>query len=268
MHFADFQVRAAAVEIRRMLQPSAGASHTGEVLYAYVDESERADTHYFLGAIVCTSEQSELLTTQLDDLIAKHAKTFPALRLNTEIHGSSMMRAADEPWRSLPIRLRLRMLDEVLDVVEQTGARVYVEGVDIGRQLARGYPNPTPARELAFSHLFERINDCCTPGEPQIKVVADEHHTAEISRSNFSRYRSVGTYGYRSSYLPNIEAVIDFVPSHSSRPLQAADVVTYIYNRLTTITESDPRARRAKLAMWERIGPAVTPPRGRARTWP
>lgn len=159
------------------------------------------------------------------------------------------------------------MFSDALEALEHSGARVYIEGVDVARQRARGYPNPTPARELAFSHLFERINDCCFSDEPQVKVVADEHHTAEISRSNFSRYQTVGTYGYRSSALPNIHPVIDFRPSHLVRPLQAADLVTYLYNRLTTWTESDARADEAKRRMWALVEPAVVWPRGRHRIW-
>lgn len=241
---------------------------THRVLYAYVDESERDQSHYFLGAVICDTKQAEDLSSRVEDIVWKHSQTFPNLALDTEIHGSTMMRAANEPWRSVPLRVRLRMMTEVLDAVAQTGARVYIEGVDIQRQIARGYPQVTPARELAFSHLFERINDCCNAEEPAIKVVADEHHTAEISRSNFSHYRSVGTYGWRSSYLPNIDSEIDFVPSHTSRALQAADVVTYIYNRLVTVQEKHQVVTAAKTAMWKIVEPAATWPRGRARIWP
>lgn len=237
------------------------------MLYAFVDESERDDTYYFLGAVVVTSEQAEAVRSALDALVAKHAAVFPSLG-GVELHGSTMMRAADAPWRSVPLRVRFRIFEEALEVVRDSGARVFIEGVDIRRQITRGYPDPIPARELAFSHLFERINDCCHTDEPQIRVVADQHHTAEISRSNFNRYRAAGTYGYRSSRLPHVHPQIDFIGSHTDRMLQAADLVTYVYNRVMTVHESDMRAHRRKHAIWQIIDEAARWPRGRARIWP
>ena len=237
------------------------------MLFAFVDESERDDTHYFLGALIVTDDQAEAIRESLDAIVNKHAATFPSLT-GVELHGSTMMRANDAPWRSVPLRIRFRIIEEVMQAVQDSGARVYIEGVDIVSQVARGYPTITPARELAFSHLFERINDCCHWEEPAVQVVADEHHTAEISRSNFNRYRLAGTYGYRSSRLPNIRAQIDFIESHTDRVLQAADLITYLYNRLKTVHETDPRADRQKTAMWGIIEEAASWPRGRARIWP
>lgn len=237
------------------------------MLHAFVDESERDDTHYFLGALVLNDGQLHTLRVALDGIMAKHTATFPALA-GAELHGSTMMRAEEEPWRSVPLRIRFRIFEETMQAVFDSGARVYVEGVNILRQIARGYPTITPARELAFSHLFERINDCCHSSEPQVRVVADEHHTAQISRSNFNRYRMAGTYGYRSSRLPNVHPQIEFIQSHTDRALQAADLVTYLFNRIWTVSESDMRAHRQKHKMWQIVDDAARWPRGRARIWP
>ena len=238
------------------------------MLFAYVDESERDDSHYFLGATICTEQQRDALSRELDAVMEKHSAAFPSLTPDVEFHGSTIMWAQSEPWRSIPIRARIALYRDALVAIEAVGVRVYIEGVDIRRQIARGYPQVTPARELAFSHLFERINECCNSTETQINVVADEHHTSEISRSNFSNYRSVGTYGYRSSSLPHIHPDIDFVESHTVRALQAADMVTYLYNRMLTVPESDQRAHKAKRDLWSVIEPAAVWPRGRYRTWP
>jgi len=249
-------------ELRTRMTPRLGI-----MLHAFVDESERDDTHYFLGALILDDSQVDGLRRSLDEMMAKHATSFTVLD-GAELHGSTMMRAYDEPWRSVPLRVRFRIFEEVMKAVFDSGARVYVEGVDIRRQVARGYPTVTPARELAFSHLFERINDCCHNGQPQVRVIADEHHTAEISRSNFNRYRMAGTYGYRSSRLPNIHPEIEFIESHTDRALQAADLVTYLYNRIWTVSESDMRAHRQKHKMWQIVDEAARWPRGRARVWP
>jgi len=241
---------------------------TWRVLRAFVDESERNEDFYFLGAVVCTDEQSGQIRERLDAVIAKHAESFPVLDRSTEFHASDIMRADKMPWRAVPLRVRFALYTDALKVIEASKVRIYVEGVDVGRQLARGYPNPTPARELAFSHLFERINDCARDAQTTAQVVADEHHTSEISRSNFRNYQSFGTYGYRSTKLALIEPEIRFIRSDSDRSLQAADMVTYLYNRRATIRESDRRAEEQKLLLWQAISPACQWPRGRTRIWP
>ncbi|MBX3091598.1 MAG: DUF3800 domain-containing protein [Cryobacterium sp.] len=237
------------------------------MLYAYVDESERDEDFYFLGALVGTQEQFNGLTSALDAIVAKHAEAFPALA-NIELHASHMMRATDEPWRSLPLRIRFAIYRDVVEAIRSSEVRIFVEGVDIGAQAARGYPVLTPARELAFSHLFERINDCGREVDCAVKIIADEHHTAPISRSNFASYQIHGTYGYRSSTLANIDPQIDFISSATSRPLQASDHVTYIYNRLRTIVETNPKADSEKRKLWRTIEAQATWPVGRARIWP
>ncbi len=239
------------------------------MLYAFVDESERNESFYFLSAIVCTEDQAHALSMKLHRIMHKHAKSSQHLAPREEFHASAMMRAEDSPWRRVPLRLRLRVYSEALEAIRDSGCRVYIEGVDIGAQKARGYSNLTPARELAFGHLLERVNDCGKEalGEP-VRVVADEHHTSEISRSNFNSYRDFGTPGYRSSRLPHIESPLLFAASHTNRLLQAADLVTYIYNRRMTIRTGDPRMLKAQSNLWQTIAPAAQWPRGRARTWP
>lgn len=239
------------------------------MLYAFIDESERGESFYFLSAIICTDEQAHALSMKLHRIMRKHSASNLELTEREEFHASDMMRADKAPWRNLPLRLRLRMYEEALQAIRDSGCRVYIEGINVAAQKARGYKHVTPPRELAFSHLLERINDCGIEinGEP-VRVVADEHHTSEISRSNFNRYQLLGTPGYRSSRLGFIEAPLRFEPSHESRLLQAADLVTYIYNRHITITPSNARALRAQQRLWETIAPAAQWPRGRARIWP
>src|SRR5690242_12745062 len=108
------------------------------MLFAYVDESERDDLFYFLGALICTASQQIELTDRLDAIVQKHAQTFQALDAHEELHGSSIMRAAERPWRSIPLRARFRIYEEALQAIESSGVRIYVEGVDIRRQVARG----------------------------------------------------------------------------------------------------------------------------------
>lgn len=239
------------------------------MLYAYIDESERDEYFYFLSAVVCTDDQAHALSMKLHRIMAKHSKSVPVIKSNEEFHASAMMRSEELPWRQVPLRIRIRIYEEALDAICESGCRVYIEGVDVEAQKARGYPKTTPARELALGHLLERINDCGKEaGETSVKVVADEHHTSEVSRSNFNNYRLFGTPGYRSSKLPLIDNPLLFQASHTNRLLQAADLVTYIYNRQMTIRNGDYRMLKTQKQLWHRVAPAAQWPRGRARIWP
>lgn len=148
------------------------------MLYAFIDESERDEAFYFLSAVVCTDVQAHALSMKLHRIMAKHAKSTPRLDAREEFHASAMMRAGEHPWRYVPLRLRLRIYSEALEAIRDSGCRVYIEGIDIEAQKARGYKNLTPARELALSYLLERINDCGKEADAEpVRVVADEHHT-------------------------------------------------------------------------------------------
>lgn len=238
------------------------------MLYAFVDESTRDEDYYFLSAVVCTEAQVASLERELTAVLLKHGETFENLHAGVELHASQIMRAVEKPWRKIPIRARFALYEDCLRVIAASGARVYIEGVNIPAQKASGYSRVTPARELCFSHLLERINACCGHQEPQVQVIADEHHTAQQSRSDFRKYQQFGTYGYRSSTLPKIHPEIRFERSDLMRGLQAADLVTYIYNRWLTVTETDARAHAAKKRLWAIVEPLTRWPRGRERTWP
>lgn len=237
------------------------------MLYAFVDESERDDSFYFLGAVIVNGRQRTRLTLELDAVVVKHAQAMPALG-GAELHGSAIMRGGESPWRKTPLRLRLALYADVVAAIASVEPRIYIEGINIDAQARRGYPVLTPARELAFGHLFERINECCTDIQPEIQVIADEHHTAGVSRANFRRYQERGTPGYRSSLLGGIRPEIEFRASHDDRGLQASDMVTYLYNRVWTIVEKDERAAEWKARQWGVLAPLASWPNGRARTWP
>lgn len=239
------------------------------MLYAFIDESERDEAFYFLCAVICTSEQAKSLSVKLQGVMSKHATGNPQLNSHEEFHGSAIMRAAGPPWRHVPLRLRIQIYSEALRVIRDSGCRIYIEGIDIAAFSARTHTAKRPAREVALGYLLERINDCAKEaGSGLARVIADEHHTAQISRSNFSKYQLFGTPGYRSSYLPHLESPLRFEPSETNRLLQAADLVTYIFNRATTIKDGDSRMLKAQSDLWETIREATQWPRGRARVWP
>jgi hypothetical protein len=235
------------------------------MLCAFVDESERNKEFYFLGALIGTEEQVQALSDDMDKILLKHSSTFPSLSLTTEFHAHEMM-AGSEDWRRIPLRMRFGIYDEALEAISNSGAAIYIEGIDVEAQIARGYKTVTPAREVAFSYILERINEYAQRRRTTAIIVADDHHTAAESRSNFTRYQQWGTFGYRSSRLQSISDNVEFIDSKMSRALQAADLATYLYNRRKTHNEANQKAHEQKVLMWRKLSPAVN--RGRARIWP
>ena len=239
-----------------------------ERVYAYIDESERDKTHYFLGGVVASEPQIEKITGEMDDLLIEFGKQFPQLQPKTEFHGSEIMSPPKgSDWRNVPLRAKFAIFRRVFTSLHNADARVFVEGIHYSELFPSANAKLSP-RERAFSHLLEKINNYGFPENP-VHVVADDHHTAETSRSNFSHYRVTGTYGYKPNKLQNIHEELDFVDSKTNRVLQAADMATYIYNRKVTIQETNPRAAREKEKLWEIFQHSIyTPSQGGGRVWP
>ena len=235
------------------------------MIAAFVDESERDEDFYFLGALVCDQSQHDKIRSSLNGILERLADEISGFPVDAEFHGYDIIQGVGS-WKGLGVRRAIGIYRQALRAVAASGACMHIEGVDVRAQVARGYPHPTPPRELAFSHLFERINECAERQGSRVQVYADEHHTKEVSRSNFRSYRAFGTYGYKSSKLKNIEPEIEFIDSRVSRSMQAADMITYLYNRLRTVPHVDPREESARRQMWAEILPAVA--RGGARIWP
>jgi hypothetical protein len=147
-------------------------------------------------------------------------------------------------------------------------ARYFLEIVDVVRHGAKDYSTPFAPREIAFTYLLEKINKCATIDDPIVKIFADEHHTSATSVSNFARYQLLGTWGYKSSKLQNLDPDLVFMRSSDSRCLQAADLLTYLTNRYRTIIETTPIARHEKDRHWNSMKPITQTPRGSIRVWP
>lgn len=235
------------------------------MLSAFIDESERGDKYYFLGAGIATKDQEQILTHELNSILESYSAQFDSLHPQLELHGNEILSGRKE-WRAVPLRARFAIFNDCLSALAGSGVVVYIEGIDIERQKARNYKYLTPARELALSHLLEKIHRHAHRQNQKVRIFADEHHTEKTSVSNFLSYKQYGTYGYRSSNLENIDPAFKFIDSKTSRVMQAVDMTTYLNNRRVTVKESDPRADREKKRMWDKVLPAVQ--RGNCRIWP
>lgn len=230
-----------------------GLMAPSHVLLAYVDESY-TDDHFFLGAVVVDGESAARLEGELNEIVSSYAGQF-GLTSDTELHGYELFQG-EKGWSAVPTRARINIHRRAMHAIGASGARIVLRGMDCKRQRER-YRYPSPPHEVVLGHMLERINRVARDRRDWALVVADEVHNDERHRTNFRDFRRTGTPGYRSSTLPRLLDTLHFGPSHFSRGLQAADLVTYMHRRRQCHTETDARAERANEQIWSGVTHAV-----------
>lgn len=207
-----------------------------------------------MAALVIDGPAAVSLTDALDLVAANAAKAFD-LEPDIELHGFEIFQRGGR-WRNVPPRARVAVFDKVVDAVASRDLRVITRAVDIVGQRAR-YPQPEHPHSVVLQHLLERIDECVRALGDYALVIADEVDGQAKHRADLSRYKVMGTTGYPQRRLTRIVDTLHFAPSHASRLVQAVDIIAFLYRRAFTHVESDERARKAKVAMWERLRPRV-----------
>ncbi|MGV9981071.1 DUF3800 domain-containing protein [Micromonospora wenchangensis] len=122
------------------------------------------------------------------------------------------------------------------------------------RRAEQAVPQPSPGHEVVLSHLLERVDGYAASKAEYALVIADEVPDQAGHRADLGRYRVSGTGGYRSRRLTRIVDTLHFAPSHVSRLVQAADLVTYLFQRLE-LPGTDPRTARVNEQLWSLVEP-------------
>jgi len=212
----------------------------------YVDESCTADFYGF-AAVVADAHQTMLLTKRMNEIVAALDGDYGIGRA-TELHAYPMFHGK-EAWSDVPVRVRVRAFEQVIDAVQEAGVDLLLRAVHCGRlrerQARSRYPEFHPPEQVAFQHLLQRIDEIALRDRTHALVIADERTDRERHRDRFAVYQLHGTPGsYLSTRLGRLLDTVHFAPSHHSRMLQVADVVAFIWRRAETVTESDPRQAR------------------------
>jgi hypothetical protein len=76
-----------------------------------------------------------------------------------------------------------------------------------------------------------------------VRVIAEEIADQEAHTSHVLSYQLVGTPGYKSNMLANIEKPIQFQQSHLSPSLQVADLMAYLYRRFDGHRDRSPGSK-------------------------
>lgn len=219
------------------------------MLLAYLDESYD-EKRYWIVAVVCPDSEVRPLTEELDEVVRRSARTFPGLNAFGELHGHALFHGKDD-WAAVATmpRARIGIYGQALSVIAQHDVRIIIRGVDcIG--LSDRYSSPEPPHALVLMHLLERINDHAIDPENNVIVIADEVPEANAHRRSLWNFQRNATWGYRSQQLTRIIDTIHFAPSTSSRLLQAADIVAFLWYRMDAGTDKDARAIKANNDLW------------------
>jgi len=223
------------------------------VLLTYVDESY-TDRWFAMAGLLVDGPAAVALSDELERVAAAAAAAYQ-LDAKVELHGHEIFHAGGD-WAGVPVRARVGVFDDVIEAVAAQDVKVIARAMDVVGQRAR-YPHPDPPHTVVLQHLLERVDECAIEHGDYALVIADEVDGQAKHRTDLSVYREVGTNGYRRRKLTRIVDTLHFAPSHASRLVQAADVITFLYRRVFTHEEADERSRKAKVSMWKRLQPRV-----------
>lgn len=207
-----------------------------------------------MAALLVDGPAAVALTDELDRVATAAAKAYGVVP-GVELRGHEIFHGRGA-WSGVPIRARVGVFDDVVEAVAAQDVHVIARAMDVVGQRVR-YPVPDQPHSVVLQHLLERVDECATNLGDYALVIADEVDGQAKHRADLSNYREVGTAGYRHRKLTRIVDTLHFAPSHASRLVQAADVITFLYRRVFTHVETDERSRKAKAAMWSRLRPRV-----------
>lgn len=135
-----------------------------------------------------------------------------------------------------------------------------IRGVDVPR-LRQRYASPDHPHAVALAHLLERVDGIAGASDDYVLAIADQVDGQEDYRQRLWRFQREPVRGY-ARRLTRIVDTIHFASSASSRFVQAADLVAYLYARMQSGIERDTRAKRANDRLWSIVADRVHPQTG------
>jgi hypothetical protein len=225
------------------------------VLLTYVDESYTS-SRYYIAALMVPEYEAKSLSEALDNVMAKVERDFEIPR-ETELHGHELINGKGA-WSPLAhmVRARIGVYDDAMEAIGSHTVSIILRGMDVDRQKAR-YSAPDPPHEVVLGHLIERVDEHAERAGELTIMIADEISDSERHQRKLWQYQRFSTDGYRARKITQFVDTIHFVPSRSSRLLQAADLVAHLHRRRETHTETNEKSRLARERMWSHVAPRV-----------
>lgn len=225
------------------------------MLKLFIDESYQRD-HYYVAGVLADEKQERALVERLNHL-SHQAQARNHWKRPPEFHGHALMNGLED-WTDLRSHFGacVTIYQSVMHAVQNSGAKVFLEGVDVKRLNAR-YRYPESPHEITLRHLLERVNEFCAENGQRCQVVADTVPGHEEFNRNIQRFSDIETPGFRGQRLLCIEGDIEFIDSRLSRGVQAADMVAYILRRSREEQHGSKSAKRVTRRLVKALGPAL-----------
>lgn len=224
------------------------------MLLAYLDESYN-NSHYWIVALLCNDEVVAKLGSDLDAVVNNAALKFKT-EVNAELHAHDLMQGKRD-WMllgNMP-RAQIGIYQDALEAIVKYPVEIVIRGVDTNRLKIR-YKKPFDHYALALAHTLERVNAIAKQRDTYALTIADVLGGKEPRYREFLlKLQTDAEPGYTNQRLDRIVDTLHFVPSSSSRFIQAADLILYIYMRNRSLLQR----QRKTIAAEERLLSLVTP---------
>lgn len=225
--------------------------------YLYVDETY-ADDHYYTVGLMLDDHQYSYLYTALCELVENNQRLWEMDKM-PEFHAHELMsRKSGGEWAVLgsSIAARIRIYQQVLEIIANTGGAVFVEGV-VPSRLKSKYKYPQSPHEVTFTRVLERANEYATKAGVKFRVLADEVSEKNYLTGLVRKYKVSPTPGYKSQVFSALVSDVEFISSSESLGIQAVDMVAYIYRRAAHCETASRDARRAAKRLFSVVEPLI-----------
>lgn len=228
---------------------------------AYLDETYRKDREHAVLALVIPAGSVVTLEKLLDGVVCKAHQQHEGVPVGAELHGYEL-NAGSGDWASLKSspRARVRIFRAAIEaIVSIEGARLCRGSVDLRSR------NPADAHEWALTFALERVNASAGSADAHVLGICDDVGNKSVYQNMYADARQNGTGGHYPNKLERFVDGLHFTPSCHSRPVQAVDMLSYVYRKKHIAPPVDPRSKEVYDELWEKVVPLAD--RGTHRKW-
>jgi hypothetical protein len=225
------------------------------VQLAYLDESE-APTAYYITALVVSDKDSIALATALDEVVEWAQANFGGVHSRAELHAHDLV-GGQKDWEQYRnnIPARIAVYERAIDAITSFDVRAYIRGADRDSHNRR-YGVGTDIHGTVLPWVLERVQGDAKRRDDLVLAIADELQQHDRYRRAMREYQQTGTWGWKPEVLDRIADTLHFAPSHSSRLLQAADLVSYAHTQMCR-DHKDQRTQNVWARVWGKLGAGV-----------
>lgn len=236
---------------------------------AYFDETyskkndENSTGEHTIIALAIPADKMSDLESALDGVVAKARKQHPEIPLYAELHAYELNSGVGS-WKALKgkPRPRVRIYQDAISAIARIDGLFVCRGsVDLTKHFCKD------PHQWALTFALEHVNYCVSERKDNVIGICDDIPNKLIYQRYFQQFRTEGTQN-RFSPDDKLESFVDalhFSPSKFSRPIQAVDLLAYVYRRVHLEPPKDKRSRTVYDNLWKEIEPLFK--RGSSRTW-